>query len=176
MLQKIWHLHYSFKPLRITPELEELYSRYREDIDFFTSESLKRLLFDELNPEFLPEDIFNSYLLEWRDNDRLIAAGVLDLGERTSAGIVNFYDPSYKKLSLGKCLMLKKMMISKALHLEYYYPGYIAYNYAKFDYKLFIGKELAELYDPAANSWVAYSEQSLLSISEQYLEKKATSG
>ena len=175
MLNKIWHLHYSFKPLRITPELEKLYGLYREKIDFLTSESLKRLLFDELDPEFLPQDIFNSYLLEWRDKDRLIAAGVLDLGERTSAGIVNIYDPDYKKLSLGKCLMLKKMMISKALNLDYYYPGYIAYNYSKFDYKLFIGKELAELYNPATASWVAYSENSLLSISEQYLEKKASS-
>lgn len=169
MLKKIWPLHYSFKPLQITPELEELYRRYREKIDFFTSETLNRLLFDEIDPGFLAEPIFNSYLLEWRDGDRLIAAGVMDLGQKSSAGIVNFYDPAYQKLSLGKCLMLKKMLISQSLHMDHYYPGYIAYHYSKFDYKLFLGTERAEIFDPEQQVWVPYSEQGLKEIAEAYL-------
>lgn len=171
MLNKIWPLHYTFKPLQITPELEGLYRIYRENIDFFTSESLTRLLYDELIPELLPENIFNSFTVEWRENDRLIAAGVLDLGEKSSAGIVNFYDPAFKKLSLGKCLMLKKMLISQSLHMDYYYPGYIGYKYPKFDYKLFIGEEWAELFDPVQQVWLPYSAELLKDISEAYLLK-----
>jgi arginyl-tRNA--protein-N-Asp/Glu arginylyltransferase len=168
LMKKIRDLEISFKPLVITEELEELFRVYREQLDFNTSESLHRLLYDEIHPEFVPPGIFDSFVVQIRKEDKLIAAGVLDMGEKSSAGIINFYDPVYKKYSLGKCLMLIKMGISMQRGMQYYYPGYIAYDYSKFDYKLFIGTERAELYDPANRKWIPYSNKLFEDIAQQY--------
>jgi arginyl-tRNA--protein-N-Asp/Glu arginylyltransferase len=156
----------SVKPLRITEELELLFAKYRSAIDFNTSETIYKLLYDELAPSFIPPSLFNSQMVEIRDGEKLIAAGVLDLGENSSAGIVNFYDPSYKKYSLGKCLMLIKMEFSRNKGMEFYYPGYIAVDLPKFDYKLFADEAAAEIFDPVSQHWLPYSRRLIEELRE----------
>lgn len=130
------------------------------------------MLYDFFDPAEREEDLFPSKIVEVRHNQKLIAAGIIDMGEKSSAGIVNFYDPEYKKYSLGKSLMIAKIFISGRNGMDYYYPGYIAYNYPKFDYKLFLGKDRAELFDPEKQVWVPYSEKDLKMIAEQFLNKE----
>ena len=154
------------KPLKLTEELERLFYRYKYMVSFDTSFSLQHLLYDEFDPALLNEEIFPSSVLEVRSEGELIAAGIIDLGEKSSAGIVNFYSPDHKKYSLGKALMVKKMMLSKELGMDFYYPGYIAYGFSKFDYKLFLGEDWAELYDPVSGEWVSYSKERLSEIGE----------
>jgi arginine-tRNA-protein transferase len=98
-------------------------------------------------------------MFEIWDGPRLIAVGVFDLGENSIAGILNFYDPDYKKFSLSKCLILKKMEFALNSGRDWYYPGYIGYKLPKFDYKLDPGFEAAEILDPFSRHWFPYSPE-----------------
>ncbi len=139
-----------FSQFRYTAELEELYARYHASINFSASETLEHVLSD------VNRVVYDSWLIEIRDNGRLIAAGVFDRGKHAIAGIVNFYDPDYKKYSLGKLLVLLKYQYCMHSHIPWYYPGYYSPEYPKFNYKLFLDKQATEVYLPATDEWVAY--------------------
>lgn len=140
------------KPMEYTDELEALHALYRTCIDFETSETLGHMLMDDEN--FL----FDSHLIELRDGDLLIAAGIFDKGTNSIAGIKNIYHPDYKKYSLGKYLMMLKYKYCVDNAIEWFYPGYFTLGYTKFDYKLFIDKNAIEIRIPSANYWIPYAE------------------
>ncbi len=142
----------SFKPLSITDEMEALFSLYKTGIDFDPAISVHHWLLEEQD-----QNVYDTQIIEIRDGGRLIAVGVFDKGENSIAGIMNFYDPAYKKYSLGKYLMLLKVKFAAAENIEWYYPGYIVKGYEKFDYKLFIGHSSASIYQPGRNEWVPYN-------------------
>ena len=135
-------------PLSINEELEELYTLYRKSVDFSPPESVEEYLFLGID-----QNIYDSYLVEIRDGGKLIAAGIFDNGENTIAGIMNFFHPAYKKYSLGKYLMLLKIDHAIEMGKSWYYPGYIARGYSKFDYKLFPDKHATEVYDRESRQW-----------------------
>jgi leucyl-tRNA---protein transferase len=148
----------TMRPLELTAELEELYQRYRVCMAFDASPTAYSYLIEAGTP-FPPQRIiFDSTMIEIRDGSKLIALGVFDLGESTLAGILNFYDPEYKKYSLGKFLMLLKINHARTLGKAWYYPGYIAYGYTKFDYKLYPDARAAEIYDMGTARWLPYTE------------------
>jgi leucyl-tRNA---protein transferase len=153
------HLSARIAPLLITEELNELYQRYYNQLNFPASPTLRYNLFEFGGIEITNNNVYDTQLIEIRDGDKLVAAGVFDMGENSIAGVINFYDPQYKKLSLGKYLMLLKLEYALQHKMEFYYPGYIALNYEKFDYKLFPGTEAAEIFDPITNFWYAYDRQ-----------------
>ena len=147
------------KPLEITDELEILYALYKTSITFDAANSVEHWLYMERSG-----NIYNTRIIEVRDNGLLIAAGIFDMGENSIAGIMNFYNPAYKKYSLGKYLMLQKMEYAKSLGMQWYYPGYIVYGYPKFDYKLFADKKAAELFIPELNGWISYNPALLQAV------------
>lgn len=140
------------KPFILTNEMEDLYGRYRNSINFDAPHSVESCLFDGFTM-----DAFDTYAVEIRDAGKLIAVGVFDNGCHTIAGIMNFYDPEYRKYSLGKTLMLLKMEAARHSQKAYYYPGYIASSYPKLDYKLFPCEAATEVYDDYADSWLPFS-------------------
>ncbi len=140
------------RPFRLTAEYEALYERYYQSIDFDANPSLGDLLL-----EGSPHNIFDTYVLEVRDGERLIAAGVFDHGTDTIAGIVNFYDPDYRKYSPGKYLMLLKLEHARRHGLGYYYPGYLVHNYPKFDYKLWVCPDATEVFNARTHQWRPFS-------------------
>lgn len=139
-----------FRPFSLSGELEELYARYHASINFNASETLEGVLFD------VSRVVYDSYLIEVRDNGRLVAAGVFDKGKDAIAGIVNFYDPEYKKYSLGKLLVLLKYQYCLHSRIPWYYPGYFSPSYPKFSYKLFLDRRATEVYLPVVNEWIQY--------------------
>jgi arginine-tRNA-protein transferase len=143
-------------PFKLTAEMEDLFSLYKTGIDFEPASSVKNWLYDDGDI-----NIYDSYLVELRDEDRLIAVGIFDKGVNSIAGILNFYDPAYRRYSPGKYLMLAKIQYAKEQGLAWYYPGYIVCGYAKFDYKLFAGKNAAELYSAERNEWFLYNEHTV---------------
>jgi len=153
-------------PLKMTLEIEELYALYRKSIDFEASNSASELLFDEVYTGEILHNVYDSYMIQVRDGQKLIAVGVFDLGKETMAGIVNFYHPEYKKFSLGKFLILKKMEYAIGQNLPWYYPGYIGHNLSKFDYKLDPGIEAAEILEPFDGIWLAYKAGLVEEITE----------
>ena len=146
----------TIRPLQITDELNDLYQNYYDKLNFPASPSLRFNLYEFGGIESVGHNVFDSFLIELRDQEKLIAAGVFDKGINSLAGIINFYHPNYKKFSLGKHLMLLKMEFAIREGLEFYYPGYIALGYNKFDYKLFPGEENAEIYDPISENWFKF--------------------
>ncbi len=132
---------------------ENLFERYRKSVAFEASSSLHHLLFGKSDIT-----IYNTYEVNIFDGDNLIATGFFDLGARSAAGISCFYDPAYKKYSLGKYLIYLKMEYCKKLGLQYFYPGYFVPGYSFFDYKLSIGKHAQQFLQLASGQWVSISE------------------
>lgn len=153
--QKIFNSNRNFTvsilPLHITAEQEALFTIYKTGIDFDPAETIKHLLLGEAS-----HNIYDTHVIEVRDQNVLIAAGIFDYGKKSIAGILNFYHPAYKKYSLGKYLMLLKIKQAQAMGKHWYYPGYIVKGFSKFDYKLFAGKSAAELYLQEFSSWQSY--------------------
>ena len=145
-------------PLQLTNEIRALYARYRNSIDFDAPESVEACLLDETN-----HTAFDTRAVEVRDGDTLIAVGIFDNGDRSIAGIMNFYHPDYRKQSLGKLLMLLKINYARQQQKDYYYPGYLVSGYPKFDYKLFACEAATEVYDDQADAdpllpdWLPFS-------------------
>ncbi len=140
------------KPLEITDELEALYDLYWYSLDFDAPYSVESCLL-----EGSTQTIFDTYVIEVRDGGRLVAAGIFDNGDRSIAGIMNFYDPDYRKHSLGKYLMLLKIQYALRQQKNYYYPGYLVGNYPKFDYKLFACQAATEVFSEVTGEWLPFS-------------------
>jgi len=137
----------------ITGEKEFLYQSYKQGVSFSASQSLQSLLFGDSKRR-----IFNTYEILIHDADVLIGVGYFDMGNRAAAGIVSFYNHTYKKNSLGKYLILLKVNYCKHMQLDFFYPGYFAPNYLAFDYKLTIGKEALQYLQLSSLKWLPINQ------------------
>jgi leucyl-tRNA---protein transferase len=133
----------------LTPEKESLFAKYKKSVAFEASASLNQLLYGKSN-----NDVYNTLEVNIFDRDRLIALGYFDIGKECAGGISSFYDPDYKKFSLGKYLIYLKMEYCKKMNLQYFYPGYFVPGYPAFDYKLQLSKEL-EFFQFASQQWIS---------------------
>jgi len=140
----------------IDEEIEELYQRYRANLNFEPSETVNLCLNGK--PETLPLAEFNTKTIQIRDGNQLIAASYFDLGKLTMMDITNFYDPTYKKYSLSKYMMLLKMELGINNGMHFYYPGYLALNTTIFDYKIFPTAEAMEVYIPDHQKWYPFND------------------
>ena len=152
------------RPFVLTQELKTLYKIYRDSINFDAPETIEDCLFGEAT-----YNIFDTYMVEIRDGSQLIAAGVFDNGVESIAGIMNFYHPEYSKYSLGKYLILQKIDYARRQKKVYYYPGYIASNYAKFDYKLFACESATEVFDAREGEWLTFSWETVSSLAAEIM-------
>lgn len=130
-----------------------LYDRYRKSINFGAPQMLSDCLFDDVTNM---ENIFRTQCISVFDRDKLIAVGYVDLGDDSAAAILNFYDPDYKRHSLGKYVMLLTVDLLKTRGYKFYYPGYLLAGKPKMDYKLFLGTQVAQFYNPETTAWEAY--------------------
>lgn len=144
---------YTITSLIITPEMEELFSLYRNHVSFDHADSIHANLFGQSTNNF-----FNSYVIKVYDGDLLIAFGCFDSGEKSIAGIINAYHPNYKKCSLGKYLILLKLNYCKAHNITYYYTGYIAIGLNHFDYKIFPDESAVEVFLTDTLTWDNYNK------------------
>lgn len=144
------HFRTEIKQASIDDEKENLFKRYRETVSFKAAPSVQQLLFgkDSLH------NIYNTFELNVYHESKLIACGYFDIGKSSAAGISSFYDPDYKKYSLGKFLIYLKINYCKELGMQYFYPGYFVPGYSYFDYKLKIGKEALSYYNVTAGKWL----------------------
>ncbi len=148
-------------PLMLTATLENLYTKYRNYIRFDAAPSVKdNLMSMSINDDYI--NIYDSWLMELRHDNLLIAAGVFDKGLESFAGIKTFYDPDYAKYSPGKYLLLCKIEYAIAEGAAYFYPGYIAEVYTKFHYKMEAAPTALEIYNPQKNSWHPFLMQDFI--------------
>jgi arginyl-tRNA--protein-N-Asp/Glu arginylyltransferase len=138
------------KEAAVTEQHEALYSSYKENISFEAAPSLRWLLYGDSS-----NNVYNTYIINVYDNDKLIAAGFFDLGKTSAAGICSFYDPAYKKYSLGKYIIYQKIIYCKEKKFDHFYPGYFIPGYPLFDYKLTIGRSAIEYFDSHKKEWLS---------------------
>jgi arginyl-tRNA--protein-N-Asp/Glu arginylyltransferase len=141
------------KKAAITAEKEELFDLYKSGINFEASSSLKYLLFGK--EEYT---IYDTWEIVIYDQEKIIAVGYFDLGKNSAAGITCFYNPSYKKYSLGKYLIYLKINYCRELGMQYFYPGYFVPGYSFFDYKLEIAKSANSFYQLSSCQWIPIKE------------------
>jgi leucyl-tRNA---protein transferase len=139
----------SLHPASITAEKEQLFSRYRREVSFEPSPSLHHLLFGRESAT----NVFRTMEVTLHDGGELIGCGFFDIGKNSAAGISSFYDPRYKKFSLGKYLIHLKIEYCKTIGLQYFYPGYFVPGYTAFDYKLKIHPGALEYYQLRTRRW-----------------------
>jgi arginine-tRNA-protein transferase len=144
------------KPFYPGDELDELYALYRSAVNFDAPHTIASFLLNEQDTEF--RNIYDSQVIELRDGEQLVAAGIFDNGENSIAGIMNFYHPDYAYRSPGKYLMLLKINLARETGRLYYYPGYVVSGFPKFDYKLFPDSERTEWYEPVRNEWISFAD------------------
>jgi len=138
----------SFAPLEMSDDLEALFATYRDSVDIDVAPSLVDLLWGHET-----SNVFDSWMVRVSDGDRLVAAGVFDLGERAAAGITSFYDPAYRKHSLGRFVIYAKMAFCRERGLDWFYPGYLVPGRPQFDYKLAIATDQLAYLDLATGEW-----------------------
>ena len=85
--------------------------------------------------------------------------GLFDTGIVSGASILHFYHPDYSSFSLGKYLMLLTVDWLKSEDYSFYYPGYIAPGHPRLGYKLFLGREQADVWDERMRRWVPFTEE-----------------
>lgn len=152
-LARLWRrFRVNLQDAAVTGEIEDLYTAYRNGVDFEAGPTAASFLLDERSVNFFPSKMWLAY-----DGDRLIAAGYFDEGTISAAGILNFYHPAYRKYSPGLWLYLESIRHAALRGCRYFYPGYVATGYPKFDYKLLAGPERMELWDPAGARWIDYA-------------------
>lgn len=145
-------------PFRHTRELDLLYEKYFNSIDFDGYSSIKKATYhpDENN-------IYDSRAILVRERKKIISCGIFYEGKHSVASILHFFDPEYKKSSPGKYLILKTLDYCRKKQLKWYYPGYLIQGIPKMDYKLFLGKNEAQYYlpepDPLHGQWLALSSR-----------------
>jgi arginine-tRNA-protein transferase len=141
------------KTATVTPQKEMLFQRYKTSVAFEASDSVQHLLFGKS-----VNTIYNTLEVNIYDADKLIAVGFFDVGEASAAGISCFYDPDYKKYSLGKYLIYLKMAYCKKINIAYFYPGYLVPGYTFFNYKLDINKNALQYLPLSLQQWVPISD------------------
>lgn len=144
----------------ISPGHASLYARYRDSIDFEGASSIEHALFDD---EEVQRNIFQTRCISIYDGQRLIAGGYFDLGKEAGASILHFFDPDYRRTSLGRYMILLTLDYLKAHEYRYYYPGYVVAGKPKMNYKLFLGRDAATYFDPVSGAWLPFEEKILLS-------------
>lgn len=140
----------SIQPAVITSEKEALFTRYSQSVEFRTSTSIKELLYGKSS-----DTPFDTYDVTVYDGDTLIGVGYFDLGEHSAEGISSFYDPAYKKYSLGKYMIYLKIKFCCEQNMKYFYPGYVVPGYPAFDYKLTMGTAALQYLDVVSGRWLA---------------------
>ncbi|MCU0422593.1 MAG: arginyl-tRNA--protein transferase [Bacteroidia bacterium] len=157
---------YAVKPGNVTSEQEDLFKLYKTHIAFEHSNSVYENLYGEHE-----KSIFETSVIEVRDEGKLIACGFFDNGKESIMGLINFYHPDYKKFSPGKNLMLQKLNLATQWGKKYYYTGYIALGLNHFDYKTFPDDMAVDVFMWDTQTWELFGDKGKQMLEKKYLEQ-----
>lgn len=80
-----------------------------------------------------------TYELHVRDEGKLVGLGIVDVMEDALSSVYYFYDPAYRRFSLGTFSMLAEIALARQLGLTQYYPGYYIAGCRAMNYKTKFG-------------------------------------
>jgi leucyl-tRNA---protein transferase len=150
------------KTIQVTAEHEALFMKHC--VRFGTSrggyESIQ--VFIGEHADKLPVD---GYMIEIRDEERLVACSFFHVGQISICGTYCVFDPDYGKHSLGTYTMIQEMILGHNMGRQWYYPGYVYNKPSQFDYKL--NFHHLELYDWASEVWSPVPRQTVTNWREE---------
>lgn len=146
IIKKAGRFSFAVSSYQPSAALDELYDLYRDSINFEPSASLEHLL----GPQ---SGSFKTMMICIYDEEKLIGAGIFDMGENAAAGISSFFHPQYKKYSIGKLLVQYKLQYCKEQGIKWFYPGYFVPGYNRFDYKLEMSVTGNYWFDALSGEW-----------------------
>lgn len=157
---------WEFAPLSINREKEALYQRYERQFSGRIAPSLASSLHDDGI-----HNIFNSWevCIREQDSGKLVAYSVFDLGHDSLTSIVGIYDPDYAPYSLGYFSMLLEVFYGMENGYTFYYPGYVAPGYPKFDYKLRLGP--VAYYADETGEWIDADPMAIQTLPHKAMEQ-----
>ncbi|HMP94458.1 MAG TPA: GNAT family N-acetyltransferase [Phnomibacter sp.] len=141
-------LHVQTAPYAYEPALDELMQAYRNHVTFDAAQNIDELLGETY------ACLFDTQMLQLYYDDRLVAVGFFDKGQKAAAGISSIYHPDFAHMSLGKLLLLYKMLHCQQQGVQYFYPGYIVPGHIRFTYKELIAPAAAEYLDIMRHRWL----------------------
>jgi len=137
VLRKNADVHVKVGPVRVTPEVDNLFNRHKARFRQHPPESIYTFLSPDTADEPCEMRQLSVYL-----KDRLIAASFFDVGERSLSGIYAVFDPDESVRGLGIFTMLKEIELAAEEGKEFYYQGYCYSGSSFYDYKKrFFGTE-----------------------------------
>lgn len=150
--KKLFFTH-DIQPFKITEEKENLYQLHRNRFIGNNCVSLAAFMFDNYN-----EHIFNTFEINIYHQQKLIGYSIFDIGNDSMASILGIFHPDFSKYSIGIYTMQLELELAKTSGLKYYYPGYVAYEPSKFNYKLKLS-ETIEFYDWFTKKWISFDNR-----------------
>jgi leucyl-tRNA---protein transferase len=131
--RKIWRqnqdLTFRIIPLSITEEIHALVKQHSSRFKSRVPESI----FEFVSP--VSGSPFQSYQLEIRKDNRLIAITFIDLTRHTLSSTYAAFDLNESKRSLGNFTMLLEIELAIQMKKAYHYPGYAYRESSSMDYK-----------------------------------------
>lgn len=147
-------------PFSHMAELDTLYEKYLTTIDFEGYPNIENATYKSNGT-----NIYNTKAIIIRDGKQIVSCGIFHEGANSTASILHFYDPEYKKYSPGKYLILRTLDYCRLRGMKWYYPGYVIEGNPKMNYKLFLGEKIAQYYDPEPNPlsgiWLPFKSEIL---------------
>ncbi len=119
-------------PNRFKQEHYDLYLRYQK---YKHPDSSMQHSSAEEYIHFLGSSWCDTYFVEFRLQDTLIAVTIIDLLPQALSAVYTFFNPDYEHLSPGTYAVLWQLAHAKALHLPWLYVGYWIKNCRKMRYK-----------------------------------------
>lgn len=132
LIRKSEHIQIEESELEYRPEYFEIFKKH--SMQRF-NQTLKQIGDEESFQETFfiktsPSSVFTYFL-----DDRVIAWGIIDLGENSVNSVYFAFDPDYSKLELGKLSILKEIEHTQKLGLDYYHLGYFIEGNSSMKYK-----------------------------------------
>jgi leucyl-tRNA---protein transferase len=131
--RKIWRqnqdLTFRIIPLSITDEVNALVNQHMTRFKHRVPISIYDFVSN------VPRSPFQSYQMEIRKADKLIAITFIDLTRHTLSSTYAAFDLNESKRSLGNFTMLLEIELAIEMKKSYHYPGYAYHEPSSMDYK-----------------------------------------
>lgn len=150
VLRKNSDLETVIKPIEITPEIHELFSRHKQRFKTGVPESI----YDFLSRNAASEPT-SGMEIGVRLGGKLLAASFFDVGRTSVSSIYGIFDPEIPERSLGIFTLLKEIEYAIENDKSYFYHGYAYEGESYYDYKKRFSA--LELFDWKGN-WISHQK------------------
>ena len=126
-------LNYKIIQNSVTLEHYQLFKKYQ--LNRHSGGSMSEMDEDEFTSMVETSPIKTS-LMEFRDNnEKLMGAVLLDVGDKDLSAVYSFFDPSLDKLGLGNYMIIQCILFGQQRNYKYLYLGYYIKEITSMSYK-----------------------------------------